>query len=94
MIVPRLYKYPVIASAKPFPCVDVQPRPSSSVHARPFDRENQPPFLQTGGTNYRPDLQYAALVRWSKVHRALRVQKGEMKPMTVSAGRKNLKASA
>eukprot|EP00752_Nemacystus_decipiens_P015939 g14245.t1 len=37
---------------------------------------------QTGGTNYRPDLQYTALVRWSKVHRALRVQKGEKKPMT------------
>ncbi|CAM9575317.1 unnamed protein product [Ectocarpus sp. 6 AP-2014] len=49
---------------------------------------------QTGGTNYRPDLQHAALVRWSKVHRALRVQKGEKKPMTVNAGRKNLKATA
>lgn len=49
---------------------------------------------QTGGTNYRPDLEHAALVRWSKVHRALRVQKGEMKPMTVNAGRKNLKATA
>lgn len=68
--------------------------PFETVHFRPFNRENVKTCLQTGGTNYRPDLQYAALVRWSKVHRALRVQKGEMKPMTVSAGRKNLKATA
>ncbi|CAN0304808.1 unnamed protein product [Ascophyllum nodosum] len=44
---------------------------------------------QTRGTHYRPDLENAALVRWSKVHRALRVKKGEMKPMTISSGRKS-----
>ncbi|CAM9842068.1 unnamed protein product [Scytosiphon promiscuus] len=65
-----------------------------SLLKKTFPSVSQAIRKQTGGTNYRPDLQYAALVRWSKVHRALRVQKGEMKPMTVNAGRKNLKASA
>eukprot|EP00903_Cladosiphon_okamuranus_P016634 g15342.t1 len=46
---------------------------------------------QTGGTNYRPDLESEALVRWSKVHRALRVQKGEMKPMTKSYAKESSK---
>ncbi|CAN0236205.1 unnamed protein product [Pylaiella littoralis] len=64
-----------------------------SLLKKTFPSVSQAIKKQTGGTNYRPDLQHAALVRWSKVHRALRVQKGEMKPMTISMGRKNLKTT-
>ncbi|CAM9247265.1 unnamed protein product [Sphacelaria rigidula] len=49
---------------------------------------------QTKGANYRPDMERAALARWSQIHRALRVQKGEQKPMVINTGRKNRKESA
>eukprot|EP00904_Undaria_pinnatifida_P011243 jgi/Undpi1/7249/HiC_scaffold_22.g09722.m1 len=65
-----------------------------SLLKKPFPSVAQAIRKQTGGTHYRPDLQRAALVRWSKVHTALRVTNGGMKPMVINMGRKNLKQSA
>lgn len=65
-----------------------------SLLKKPFPSVAQAIRKQTGGTYYRPDLQQAALIRWSKVHCALRVTNGGMKPMVISTGRKNLKQCA